>query len=337
MQENELQESGPVAAMRDAKFIRTCSIWRALEAVGDTSTILIIEASWVGARRFDQFRTVTGLRQSLLSDRLKRLVNAGILEKRPYSSAPLRHEYHATRKGRDLYWSSLMMLRWERRWTAKGGTCDVRLYHRQCGEEFEPSPTCAACGGGITAFDVDWTAGPGVGLMAARYSRRRRQRDAPAARPSSSALMDEAAQIIGDRWASLVMRSLFTGLRRFDEILADTGMATNILSERLSWLMSKGMIRAHQYCAVPRRYEYRLSRKGVDYYPVLLMLLRWGDTYYAAPEGAPLLLRHKPDGHALDPVVTCSHCAGLVRPEDVRFEIVGARPVKAAAGAKRRA
>ncbi len=311
--------------MAEAKLIRTCSIWRALEIVGDTSTLLIIEASWMGSRRFDEFRAATGLRQSLLSDRLKRLVQEGLLKKRPYSTAPLRHEYHITEKGRGLYWASLMMLRWERRWTATAGKCEVRLYHRSCGSEFEPVPSCTRCGEEIGAFDVDWREGPGVGLMAARYSRRRQQRGAAAARPPATALLDEAAQILGDRWASLVIRSLFLGRRKFDEILEDTGMATNILSERLSWLVSKGMIRTHEYNSVPRRFEYRLTRKGIDYYPVLLMLLRWGDAHFAAPEGPPLLLRHRSGNHRLDPVVTCSACSGQVRPDDVRFELMPLR------------
>lgn len=320
--------------MQEAKFIRTCSIWRALEVVGDTSTIMILEASWFGARKFDQFRGTTGLRQSLLSDRLKRLVAAGVMEKKPYSTTPLRHEYRMTKKGLDLYWASLMMLRWERNWAPGVGKCTIKLFHKNCGAEFDPVPACAKCGKEISAHDVDWEAGPGVGLMAAQYSRRRQQRDAVSARPPSSVLMDEVAQIIGDRWASLVIRSLFTGLRKFDEILSDTGMATNILSERLSWLVSKGMIRAHEYSAVPKRYEYRLTRKGVDYYPVLLMLMRWGDQYYVSPEGPPLLLKHKSGRHTLDPVVTCSCCGKQVKPEQVRFELIEPTATKKKARAK---
>lgn len=306
----------------NAKLIRSCSIWRALEVVGDTSTILILEASWIGARKFDQFRARTGLRQSLLSDRLKRLVAAEVMAKVQYSSAPPRFEYRMTRKGVDLYWPSLMMLRWERRWAASDTKCVVELTHKTCGKQFEPTPSCTACGDEINARDMSWSAGPGVGWMSARYSRRRQHRDSPSDRPPSSTLMDEVAQIMGDRWAGLVLRALFTGLRKFDEILSDSGMATNILSERLQWLISKGMIRTHEYSSVPKRHEYRLTRKGIDYYPVLLMLLQWGDKYYTAPEGPPLLLRHQGDTHDLRPVVTCSACGGDVRPQDVDFKVI---------------
>ncbi len=313
----------------EGKLIRTCSIWRALEVVGDTSTILILEASWLGARKFDQFRTRTGLRQSLLSDRLKKLVAADVMAKVQYSSAPPRFEYRMTRKGLDLYWPSLMMLRWEHRWAAPtGDKCDVQLTHKTCGKRFEPTPTCTACGDEISAKDMSWSPGPGVGWMSAQYSRRRQHRDSPSDRPPSSTLMDEVAQIMGDRWAGLVLRALFTGLRKFDEILNDSGMATNILSERLQWLISKGMIRTHEYSAVPKRYEYRLTRKGIDYYPVLLMLMQWGDKYYVAPEGPPLLLRHKRDAHDLRAVVTCSACGGEVKPQDVEFNVI--EPARAA-------
>jgi DNA-binding HxlR family transcriptional regulator len=305
--------------MAAPKFIRTCSIWRALEVVGDTSTLLILEASWIGARRFDELRARTGLLQTLLSDRLKRLVAAGVLEKVLYSEAPPRFEYRMTRKGLDLYWPSLMMLRWERRWSAPEGKLQLRLRHRTCGHVFEPVPTCLKCGDEISARDVDWTEGPGVGWMAARYSRRRQQRHAADA---SSSLMVDVAQITGDRWASLALRSIFTGLRRFDEIHRDTAMATNILSERLSWLISRGVIRAHDLGG--RRSEYRLTEKGIDYYPVLLMLLQWGDKYYVSPEGPPLLLRHKADGHDLEPAVTCSCCGQPVEPHHVTFEVIEA-------------
>jgi DNA-binding HxlR family transcriptional regulator len=307
--------------MSPPKFIRTCSIWRALEVVGDTSVLLIIEAAWIGARRFDQFRARTGLLQTLLSDRLKRLVAAEVFEKVIYSDSPPRFEYRLTRKGRDLYWPALMMLRWERRWGSNDGKLQLRMHHRTCGKVFEPVPTCLKCGDEISARDVDWTEGPGVGWMSARYSRRRQQRHAA---ELSSGLMVDVAQITGDRWASLILRSIFTGLRRFDEIHRDTAMATNILSERLSWLTAQGVIRAHDLPG--RRSEYRLTEKGIDYYPVLLMLLQWGDKYYVSPEGPPLLLRHKADGHDLEPAVTCSCCSQPVEPHDVTFEVIEASP-----------
>jgi DNA-binding HxlR family transcriptional regulator len=307
------------------KFIRTCSIWRTLEVVGDTSTLLILEASWLGARRFEDFRSRTGLLKPLLSDRLKRLLAAGIFERRLYTESPRRFEYQLTAKGRDLYWTSLMMLRWERHWAPTEGKIEIVLRHKTCGQIFDPTPICSDCKQEVTARDVDWTEGPGVGLMAATYSRRRRYRDMSASRPEESTLLDHVAQITGDRWASLVLRSIFTGLRKFDEICEDTAIATNILSERLSWLCAIGVLSMHQYSDRPARFEYRLTAKGIDYYPILLMLLQWGDKYYVSPEGPPLLLTHRPCGAELDAIVACSSCHEAVSPESVEFDVVETR------------
>jgi len=313
--------------MTDRNFIRTCSIWRALEVVGDTPTLLILEASWLGGRRFDALRKRTGLLKALLSDRLKRLVEAGMLEKKPYETSPPRHDYVLTAKGRDLYWTALMLLRWEQRWAATDGKIRVTLTHKRCGMPFEPTPACAACNDPIDATVVDWAPGPGVGTMAPLYSRRRQQRDSS---DGATSLFDEAARIMGDRWASLIMRSIFTGINRFDDIRRDTMIATNILAERLAWLTSIEVIRQVQYGAAPPRFEYRLRRKGVDYYPALLMLMRWGDKYFCAPEGPPLLLTHTICGQPLVPQVICSECRAPIRADEVEFEIIET-PARAAA------
>lgn len=308
--------------MSEQKLIRTCSIWRALEVVGDTSVLLILEAIWLGSRRFDEIRGRTGLLKALLSDRLKRLVAAGVLEKRLYNKNPPRYEYVTTSKGRDLYWTALMLLRWERQWSSATGKISVVLRHKTCGHEFEPRSICGHCGDAAVARTVTWAEGPGVGWMAPHYSRRRQHREIAGDDTETTTLLEESAQLMGDRWAGLILRSIFTGLRRYEEIRKDTAIATNILSERLAWLAETGVITQRQYSDVPVRYEYRLTEKGLDYYPALLMLLQWGDKYYVAPEGPPLLLTHKPCGKELAPIVACSHCRAAIAAEDVEFEIV---------------
>lgn len=310
-----------MSAAPQAGWIRTCSIWRALEVVGDTSVLLIMQAAWLGVRRFDDFQARTGLLKTTLSDRLKRLVAAGVFEKAPYSTKPLRHEYRITPKGLDMYWTALLMLRWERRWSRTPAPLQIGLRHAACGHDFEAVPTCACCGDEISARDIDWEEGPGVGWMPPDYSRRRQKRQAAAEAPG---VLVEVAQLTGDRWASLVLRSIFTGLRRFDEIARDTGMATNILSERLAWLTETGVLRLRDIGG--GRSEYRLTDKGIDYYPILLALLVWGDTYYVSSEGPPLLLRHRTCGQPLQLQVSCSSCAGALHAREVLYEVQPGAP-----------
>jgi DNA-binding HxlR family transcriptional regulator len=290
------------------KRVRACSIWRALEVIGDTSVILILESIWIGARRFQDIGAHTGLQPALLSKHLNGLIVAGVLSRRAYMQHPQRFEYVLTDKGRDLYWLSLMMLRWEKRWSNVAGKIDIRHRHKLCGCAVEPQPVCACCGAEIFARDVDWREGPGLSLMELNYRRRRQQRNLAAERSPQSALLDEAAQITGDRWAGLILRALFSGLRQFDEIKRDTGMASNVLSERLTWLVEKDMLILAPRNEHATRFSYRLSPKGLDYYPIILAIMQWGDKYYADPAGPPVLLFHGADNHPLAPVIACQTC-----------------------------
>ena len=97
-------------------------------------------------------------------------------------------------------------------------------------------------------------------------------------------------------------------------------MATNILSERLSWLAGKGVIRAHEYSTSPRRYEYRLTEKGLDLWPVLMTLMEWGDRH-AADDGPPRLIVHRDCGGRLGAHLRCDRCGQDLGPRDVEARL----------------
>ena len=164
------------STQKTPKLIRTCSIWRALEVIGDTPILLILEAIWWGERRFDQIQARSGQQRALVSNRLKKLIEADILKKRLYTQTPPRYEYVLTAKGMDLYWVALMLLRWEQTWSALRKDLGPELTHKACGSVARPEPFCGYCKQPIHPSDVDWEEGPGVGMMAPVYSRRRRQR-----------------------------------------------------------------------------------------------------------------------------------------------------------------
>jgi len=229
--------------------------------------------------------------------------------------------YMLTQKGRDQFPNGLMMLRWQHKWEADSRDFQVRLHHATCGHATEPVPTCAHCLAEIDPRDVDWREGPGLAQVVPHYERRRFNGDIGARRPGRRPLVDTMIELFGDRWATLVVRAMFTHINRFDDIQRDTLMATNILTGRLDRLNRQGIIRAVPYSDRGDRFEYRLTAKGRDLYPVLLALLQWGDRWFSDERGPPVLLTHRPCGHDLNMVVACSHCGDELRLDNSRFTV----------------
>ncbi len=126
-------------------------------------------------------------------------------------------------------------------------------------------------------------------------------------------------ELVGERWTILVLRNVFLGIRRFDEMQRELGVARNVLASRLDRLLWEGILEKVPYQARPARYEYRLTEKGLDLWPVIVELLRWGDRY-AAPNGPPIALRHKGCGGELGEYRVCTRCGERLGVRDVRAE-----------------
>ncbi len=123
--------------------------------------------------------------------------------------------------------------------------------------------------------------------------------------------------VIGERWSLLIVRDIFIGLRRFDEIQADLGIARNVLHTRLTKLVEQGVLEKHPYQEHPVRWEYRLTAKGLDLWPTVVSLMHWGDRH-AAPDGPPVLLEHRGCGGAVDSHRICETCGARLSAVDVR-------------------
>ncbi len=96
-----------------------CPIARSLDVVGEWWSILILRDAFRGVRRFDDFQQSLGIARNMLSRRLKRLVDAGLLETRQYSARPPRHDYRLTAKGRDFYPVLMTLMDWGNRWARR--------------------------------------------------------------------------------------------------------------------------------------------------------------------------------------------------------------------------
>lgn len=127
-------------------------------------------------------------------------------------------------------------------------------------------------------------------------------------------------EILGDRWVFLILREVFFGARHYDEFLANLGIATNILSQRLGVLVENGILDRNKDEKDARRVRYSLTEKGTGIYSITLALLAWGDRWLAGKEGPPLLLHHTTCGQRLHPVVCCAHCGQEVHGRDITYE-----------------
>jgi DNA-binding HxlR family transcriptional regulator len=126
---------------------------------------------------------------------------------------------------------------------------------------------------------------------------------------------------LGERWTLLILRELFVGRRRFDQVQAELGVATNVLSERLSTLLEEGIVERRRYSEHPERYEYPLTPRGRDLQPILLELMRWGNRHKEPPRGPMRVIVHTDCGHEVEPVQICSHCGGALDQHNVRVPL----------------
>lgn len=131
--------------------------------------------------------------------------------------------------------------------------------------------------------------------------------------------------VIGERWTMLVLRDAFHGIRRFDDFQQNLGIARNILADRLQTLVDNGVLRRHPYQERPPRYEYRLTQKGLDLFPVMIAMMDWGDRYLAGDDGPPWLVTHKSCGHTATSAVLCSDCGEPLTARDTRIDPVPVR------------
>jgi DNA-binding HxlR family transcriptional regulator len=124
--------------------------------------------------------------------------------------------------------------------------------------------------------------------------------------------------LIGDWWSPLIVRDLYLGVVRFDDLVEDLGISRNLLTRRLNALSKNGILERQAYQRRPRRYEYRLTEAGRDLVPAILALTAWGDRWARPKEGSPMLFVHTTCGARFEPQVTCSACGETITADAVK-------------------
>jgi DNA-binding HxlR family transcriptional regulator len=127
----------------------------------------------------------------------------------------------------------------------------------------------------------------------------------------------QCLEAVGEWWSLLIIRDAFLGVTRFDQFQERLGISRNILNQRLARLVDHEILDKVRYSEHPPRYDYRLTAKGRDLWPVLTAMRQWGDKY-AAPDGPPLELLHKACGKMSQAEMTCSACGERLSAHDLR-------------------
>jgi DNA-binding HxlR family transcriptional regulator len=122
--------------------------------------------------------------------------------------------------------------------------------------------------------------------------------------------------VMGEPWSPLILRDIFVGMSRFEQIQADLGISRKVLTERLNHLVDRGVLERRPYDKRPR-YEYILTGKGLELIDVLMVMVAWGDKWLAGEAGPPVLYRHHACGEVSHVELSCSHCGKPMHANDI--------------------
>jgi DNA-binding HxlR family transcriptional regulator len=125
-------------------------------------------------------------------------------------------------------------------------------------------------------------------------------------------------EVIGEPWSPLILRDVWAGMSRFEQIQSDLGISRKVLTERLHHLVERGVLERRPYDNRPR-YEYVLTQKGTELVDLLMVMTAWGDRWLAGEAGAPVLYRHHACGEISTVDLRCAHCGESMHARDVEL------------------
>ncbi|MEV6067407.1 helix-turn-helix domain-containing protein [Nocardia sp. NPDC052001] len=130
----------------------------------------------------------------------------------------------------------------------------------------------------------------------------------------------QCLEAVGEWWTLLIVRDALFGVTRFDDFRSRLGIARNVLTQRLEYLVAQDIMTREPYQENPPRYDYRLTEKGRALWTVIAAMRQWGDTF-AAPDGPPIETVHRGCGHTMTVEPVCSSCGEHVRRRDLRLQL----------------
>jgi DNA-binding HxlR family transcriptional regulator len=294
---------------------------RAFAVIGDAWTQLILREAFYGTRRFTVWRERLDIPKRALAGRLRRLVAAGVF--RSVTPPGQGHaEYRLSEMGLDLYGVAVMQGLWER-YHARSPFQEryaLNFFHRETGARIVPVLLTGEFGEPVDRRRVGFIPGPNLTPIPPPTSRRRRSLGSPGER----AMIDRSVEIMGDYWTWAVLSATFFRLRRFDEIHAALGIATNILAERLNRLVADEILTRRAYQDAPVRFEYRLTEAGRDLFPLIMAMHGWSERWLCDFDAPPLKLVDRETGARITPTVADERTGAKLEARTTRWELAAA-------------
>lgn len=124
--------------------------------------------------------------------------------------------------------------------------------------------------------------------------------------------------VVGEWWSPLILRDVFLGVTRFEQIQEDLGIPRKVLAERLATMVAQGVLEQTPYRNGRTRYEYHLTDKGRDFLTALIALMNWGDRWLSSDGGAPIRVIHTNCGGEVETRLICKCCGKTLNSQDVR-------------------
>lgn len=295
------------------------SVGITLGLIGDEWTLLILRYATGGVRRYNDWLERLPISNSVLTSRLQRLAEMGLLEKVVYSQRPVRSEYRLTKRGRDTWPILLSIWSWESLWVAEHAESLPRMRHARCEHTFQPVLLCDSCREPAEPRDVEGGFGPSGTWerSSVAATTRRRSGSALAAEPG---LFPQTMALIGNRWSSLLLGAAFLGAHRFKDFEQQLGAPPTMVADRLRTFCELGVLEAEPGVDRPDWMSYHLTAKGRAFFPVVMCTIEWGHRWFKAPEGRALIYRHTTCRRIFTPRLACGHCQELLRGTDVLVE-----------------
>lgn len=283
--------------------------------IGDEWTLLLLRAAFDGSRRYAEFGAGLPISHAVLTTRLEMLVEEGILAREVYQRNPVRSEYLLTAKGRGLWPVMTALWRWERRWAPGREAATPPMVHATCGREFTPAFCCGVCATPVDATDIHSEWGPAGGWRRSVPAVQTRRRSG--SRRQQEYFYPDTMAVFGNRWSSAIVGAAFMGVTRFNDFHEKLGVPPTLLAERLSSLCERSILEQVVLPHRPDWSEYRLTPKGLDFFPVIGTTVRWAEHWYHAPEGDVLDWTHRGCGEKFEGVFRCDQCHEVLRGEDL--------------------